>query len=100
MHDYVFVRVLYGIYMNLQRDVSHLVSIIMPVVFDKEMWMKFVKGSWSVGQKMLFFMNAEWVVKNDRYNPLANKAACRPRTTTLVASHYKWRVGYNKTKYV
>lgn len=30
--------------MNLRGDVSHLVSMIMPAVFDQEMWMKFQSG--------------------------------------------------------
>lgn len=55
----VFVRVLYGTYVNLQRDVSHLVSMIMQVVFDKETWMKFQSGR----------------------ERLANKATCWPRTS-------------------
>ena len=54
-------------YMDLQRDVFHLVSIIMLAVCDKEMWMKFQSGCERLladGSKN--FVLYEWVVKNDR----------------------------------
>lgn len=72
--------------MNRQRDDSHLVSMIMPVVFDKETWMKFQSGRERLagGSKNVVLYEYRMGRENDRYvhtyNPLANKATCWPRT--------------------